>query len=86
MRSAVTFKHVVLIGSLHQTISRTANNESAITNEIDSADGVGMCGEGSHDSRRSNVPQEDGFVVRTADEHVAFGRERDGVDVIMMAK
>lgn len=40
----------------------------------------------SHDPCRSNVPQEDGFIVRTAHQHIAFGRECDGVDVVMVAK
>lgn len=69
-----------------QPIARTADDEGAIADEIHAADGIRMRGQPAHHPRRSHVPEEDGLVVASADEHVALGREGDGVDVVVVAE
>lgn len=44
-----------------------------------------MCGQRAKDTSAADVPDEDGFVVGAADEDVAFWREGDGVDVVVVA-
>lgn len=45
-----------------------------------------MCWKGTHNSRSPNIPEEYSFIVRTADEHVAFRGESERVDVITMTE
>ena len=45
-----------------------------------------MCREGAHDPGSADVPEEDGFVIGSGDEHVAFWGEGDGVDVVVVAE
>lgn len=44
-----------------------------------------MCGEGFHDAGGADVPEENGFIVGAADEHVALWGEGDLVDVVVVA-
>ena len=53
--------------------------------EIDTAYGIGVCGETAHDACAADIPEEYCFVVAAAYEHVAFGGEGDGVDVVVVA-
>lgn len=45
-----------------------------------------MRGQRAHDACRPHVPEEYGFVVGAGHEHVAFGREGQGVDVVAVAE
>ena len=45
-----------------------------------------MRGQRAHDPRSADVPEENGFVVGATDEHISFGGEGKGIDVIMVAK
>ena len=73
-------------GSLHEAVAGTTDDQCSVTDEVDASDGVGVRGEGAHHPRSSHVPEEDGFVVGAADEHVAFRRECEGVDVVVVAE
>ena len=74
------------LGSLHEAITGTTDNQRPVTDEVDASNGVRMRRERAHHPRDSHIPEEDGFVVGAADEHVAFGRECEGVDVIVVAE
>ena len=72
--------------SLHEAVACTADDQGAVADEVDAAYGIGVGGQGAHDAGGADVPEEDGFVVGAADQHVAFGGEGDGVDVVVVAE
>ncbi len=70
----------------HESVACAADDQGAIADKVNAADGVGVSRKGAHDAGSADVPEEDGFIVGTADEHVAFGGKGNGVDVVVMAK
>lgn len=70
----------------HKAVAGTADYQGAVADEINSADGIGVGGEGAHHAGGADVPEEDSFIVGAADEHVTLWGEGDGVDVVVMAE
>jgi len=69
-----------------QPITTTTHDQTTIMHKVHAADGIRVRRELPHHARSANVPEVDGFVVGTADEHVAGGTERDAVDVVVVAE
>lgn len=69
-----------------EPVPGAADDEGAVVDEVDAADGVRVRGQAAHDARGAHVPDEDGFVVGAADEHVAARGEGEGVDVVVVAE
>jgi hypothetical protein len=69
-----------------EAVGRAGDDESSVTDDVDAGDRVRVGRKRAHDARGSDVPEEHGFVVGSADKHVAFGREGDGVYVVVMAE
>ncbi len=70
----------------HESVAGAADDQGAIADKVNAADGVGVSRKGAHDAGSTDVPEEDGFIVGTADEHIAFGGKGNRVDVVVMAK
>jgi len=84
--SWLKYSQLQIATNSHQTIASTTNDECSVANEVHTTNRIGMCRQRPHDSCCPNVPKKNSFVVRATDEHVSFGRECNGVYVIVMPK